>query len=322
MGRSGGSQKGTRFCGRLLGGLALLAALSCWPAERFRGPERVQPPDGVLIAHALGGIEGTTYSNSKEAFEHSWRLGFRWFEVDLSTTADSVLVCFHERYESHIGLDVPVSEVTAARFLKSTYDGRFSPLTFEDLLRMLAGRPGAVLVTDTKELSADVMERLDAAIRRVDPALRAQIVVQIYRPEDLELVRTSERRHGAFGGVIFTLYQIDISNDEVLDFVDRSGLWLITASKRRFDSGLARALHGRGARIFVHTLNDPERMRKLTAEGANGFYTDFVAPSGSPGAASLPERPTQRVAIWYSRSFMPGVRPSAGGWTSSRASWK
>ena len=48
-----------------------------------------------FIAHALGEYNGIFYSNSKEAFENSYKKGFRQFEADLTKTSDGRVVCFH-----------------------------------------------------------------------------------------------------------------------------------------------------------------------------------------------------------------------------------
>lgn len=47
------------------------------------------------IAHALGEYNGIKYSNTKDAFEHSYKTGFRFFEVDLTITPDNEIVAFH-----------------------------------------------------------------------------------------------------------------------------------------------------------------------------------------------------------------------------------
>mgnify|MGYP003312245091 CR=1 FL=1 len=49
----------------------------------------------TLNAHALGGWHGRTYVNSKEAFETSYKLGYRHFEVDISCTVDGHFVAKH-----------------------------------------------------------------------------------------------------------------------------------------------------------------------------------------------------------------------------------
>lgn len=49
----------------------------------------------VLNAHALGGLHGRTFVNTKEAFEASYRSGIRNFEVDIACTSDGYFVAKH-----------------------------------------------------------------------------------------------------------------------------------------------------------------------------------------------------------------------------------
>ena len=49
-----------------------------------------------LIAHAFGGIDDKTYTNSLEAFQTNYDKGFRVFEVDLILTSDGGLAARHD----------------------------------------------------------------------------------------------------------------------------------------------------------------------------------------------------------------------------------
>ena len=54
-----------------------------------------------LMAHAFGGMDGTTYHNTAEAFEHGKKEGYQSFEIDLSYTEDDRLVLCHGRTENN-----------------------------------------------------------------------------------------------------------------------------------------------------------------------------------------------------------------------------
>lgn len=49
-----------------------------------------------IVAHAMGGINGHTYTNAWEAFVANYAQGTRVFEVDLLLSADDQLVGRHE----------------------------------------------------------------------------------------------------------------------------------------------------------------------------------------------------------------------------------
>ena len=61
------------------------------PAERIN----VLSPN-CLIAHAGGGIDGRTYTNSKKALMNALDNGFRYIELDLFETPDGNVVCSHD----------------------------------------------------------------------------------------------------------------------------------------------------------------------------------------------------------------------------------
>ena len=112
-------------------------------------PHPARPP---LIAHAGGGIAGVTYSNSREALDHSYGKGLRLFEIDLNWTTDGHLVLVHDWQDSsrdwfpdvkNQNLDaLRVIAATAgeleARFIPQIYDfSEFAPargLGFEDVI--------------------------------------------------------------------------------------------------------------------------------------------------------------------------------------------
>ena len=48
-----------------------------------------------LIAHAGGGIDEKTYTNSVEAFKLNYENGFRLFEFDIAITSENILVARH-----------------------------------------------------------------------------------------------------------------------------------------------------------------------------------------------------------------------------------
>jgi glycerophosphoryl diester phosphodiesterase len=85
--------------------------------------------------------------------------------------------------------------------------------------------------------------------------------------------------------VIFTLYQTLVSNDDLVDFVVATDIEWVTASDRRFSAELADRLHSLGVRLFVHTVNSPDRIARLRAAGADGFYTDNAVGGERPQTA-------------------------------------
>ncbi len=265
---------------------ALLLAGCARPQERPRAlaPHAFRFPRGAFIAHALGAIDGHAYTNSLEAFDASLAAGARYFEVDLSFTADGDLVCYHpaDVCRKRTGLPAPIAEVSTAEFLRHRCDGRYTLMTFRTLLERVAAHPGVFLVTDTKTPLAPSLAAVVREAERVDHGLIRRIIPQIYQPDQWRAVADLERAHGPFATVIFTLYRTRLDDDGVVDVVRRRRIPVVTMSRRRFDPDLVRRLRALGVDVMVHTVNDPAAIAGYLARGVRGIYTDVAFRRGRP----------------------------------------
>lgn len=238
-----------------------------------------------IIAHAMGGINGNTYSNAYEAFVANYEQGTRMFETDLLLTEDHKLVARHEWTAYMSGL-LGQSEVLPAskqgtvlnynEFMDSPILGIYSPLDWDRILDLMEYYTDAYIVTDTKEFDSGLImqqfEMLTEAARRRDPALLDRIIPQIYsRPmlEELQQIHP-------FPHIIYTLYQSQDNDQQVIDFAKEHKVD-ITMPESRTSSKFIKALKRTGARVYVHTLNDKQQIKKLYRMGVDGFYTDFIS---------------------------------------------
>ncbi len=228
-----------------------------------------------FIAHALGAIDGVSYSNSLAAAEHNYALGFRVFEVDLCLTADGELVTFHEGHEGHLGLSRPLSQVSAAEVLGLAYDGKYRLSSWSDLLRAFSHVNDAFLVTDTKRWNPPILRALLRGLEKV-PAMRRRVIPQLYQVEDFALFR----RHSPwpYPTFIFTLYQNSLSNEQVLALVREEKIPVVTMPVPRVTPRFVADLHSLGALVFTHTVNDHAQVMRLAEVGVDGFYTDSYRP--------------------------------------------
>ncbi len=92
------------------------------------------------MAHALGGIDGENYTNSKEALESNYNKGIRLFEVDINLTADGKIVCVHgwkkSDYEKKIGIkyNSENSIMTYEKFKNVKIKDKYTTMGFDDLV--------------------------------------------------------------------------------------------------------------------------------------------------------------------------------------------
>lgn len=262
--------------------LILLLVITLWPQEE-------EPAAGFtahrVIAHAMGGINNHTYTNTLDAFVANYEQGTRVFEADLLLTTDDKLVARHEWTGNMSRLLGQLEVLPAARqgvvlsyeeVMDSPILTLYSPLDIDKIMDLLVAYPDAYIVTDTKELDPDLVtrqfEHIVEAANRKDPALLPRIVPQIYSRDMLDVVR----KVYAFPEVIFTLYQSYDSDEQVVEFARETGVE-ITMPVTRANKSFVRKLKQAGARVYVHTVNDEDEITKLSRMGVDGFYTDFVS---------------------------------------------
>lgn len=157
-----------------------------------------------LIAHALGGIDNRTYTNSKEALELNYAQGHRVFEVDFATTRDGVMVARHDWSEEHtkqleIDITPPGKIPSLTEFRSAKIFRTYTPITLAELATFLVQHQDAWLITDTKSTEPDAAKAdFDSLVRTVlsiDDKALSRIVPQIYNQAMLSIVREAHDFH-------------------------------------------------------------------------------------------------------------------------------
>lgn len=104
-----------------------------------------------IIAHAFGHIDDLGYTNSREAFEHYYARGVRWFEADVQKLACGEVVLFHDA--THAGdrwLPRPVAEHSWEELRGFRYPNGAPVLSLVDAVELLASHPDIHMIFDTK----------------------------------------------------------------------------------------------------------------------------------------------------------------------------
>lgn len=275
--------KQTRYTLIMLIGLAILLWVTLYK------PQDRDPKDGFtayrLVAHAMGGIDGLTYSNTYEAFVANYEKGIRVFEADLLLSKDDKLIARHEWGESFsvmlgqegmMDAGVGGGVWTYEEFKNAKVMGLYEPLSWEDILELMQQYPDMYLVTDTKQIEPEEIDQIFTEITETaeqrDPELLQRIVPQIYYQsmwDDIEAIYP-------FESVIFTLYQTYDSDESVVAFAKEKGIAAITMSATRANASLVASLNELGIPSYVHTINDRDQVLKFKRMGVYGFYTDFL----------------------------------------------
>lgn len=260
--------------------------------EQKAAPEGEQSAEKILasqriIAHGLGAIEGEATLNCLEGFEQNYAAGVRVFEVDLRMTSDGHVVL---RHDWRAGMQEGVSETsipTLEEFLAKPIHGKYTSLSFRDLLHLMEQYPDICIVTDTKFVNEEEVTRqframLNDAYETGLTYLFDRMVVQVYTTMMFTVVDNLYH----FPHYIFTLYCSDFDGTEnsfrqQAVFCRENGIMGITMSNYWWSDNAPdyySIANWHGIRVYVHTVNDAHTANSLLAAGVSGVYTDALLP--------------------------------------------
>ena len=222
-----------------------------------------------LVAHAGGGINGMTYTNSKAALDNSYKNGIRLMELDFEWTNDGQLVVLHS-WDGFVNkfFNVDVKRYYYDEFEKFTMVNGYTHLTPDRMAKWMEDHPDAYIVTDIKR---DNIKGL-GYLRFTYPHLVDRIIPQIYRQDEYETVKEL-----GYENIILTLYMMGNKN-QVLDFMYLDELLAVTMPQVTASTDLPLRLSERGVYVYTHTINDLNELLNLKNNGVKGFYTDYLVP--------------------------------------------
>ena len=257
-----------------------------WPRLWVPEPSKQGFTNHRMVAHAMGGIDELTYTNSYDAFRVNYEKGLRVFEVDLLLSSDHELIARHEWGEGFTKMlgqqDTVETERQGAvwshgEFKAAKIKGDYEPLDWADIVKLLERYPDIYIVTDTKQTTPEEIQEIFTQIveqtKERQLELLERVVPQIYNRDMWETVQAIY----PFDSVIFTLYQTQETDEQVVQFAKEKQIAAITMSETRANPDLIADLKRVGVVSYVHTINDPKLITKFQRMGAYGFYTDFLA---------------------------------------------
>ena len=160
--------------------------------ERNRVPPANLSDSRYFIAHATGSVEGYNYMNCREALQQSLENGYRYIEVDLDYTADSVLVCIHNWEFFNKASILGISWNDSSKYNRiPTYDefrqrklyGRFTPLSLDDVIAISQEQPFTIVVDRVGDASA--------LNKYFDKEMRQRVMVEAFSEEEYRSLKAN-----------------------------------------------------------------------------------------------------------------------------------
>jgi hypothetical protein len=263
---------------------AVLAAATTAPEPEAVQAERLA---SRYIAHAGGLYQGSVYTNSVAALQHSYEQGYRLMEVDLNLTTDNQVVLLHDWDRTvQMVYGITPGRRDLATFLADTQAARFRPATLDDLAVWLAVHPDVRVVLDTKVQVVDILGRVAASY----PQLVPQFIPCVYAFEQYDPVSQLGFQH-----ISLLIYRHGYPPQTLLEFAQTHPLYSLNIQPETFTDQLPELT--KLTRVYCWTINNPYLADSLQRHGVYGVVTDALTP---PEPTPLP---TPAVA---------GLRPLSG----------
>lgn len=231
----------------------------------------------AAIAHRGGALmpENLGLENTLEAFQNASRRGFSYFETDVHTTADGVLVAFHDSDLDRVtGRRGRIVDLTSADLRSIRIGGAAQIPTLDELLDAF---PQNFINIDIKAKGAVVP--LVEAIRRHNAHER--VCVASFSSSRLHQFRRLIGKQVATAASPIGVAASAGMPESVRLACSKAPVWQIPMSV----SGLGRnwslfgprmlaELHKLGKKVHIWTINDAETMHHLIELGVDGIITD------------------------------------------------
>ena len=261
----------------LLGGSSVPLRNDTAVATKFRWE------DHRTIAHALGGLAGKDYLNSREGFLAMYEQGVRLFELDLSRTSDGVWVCRHNWKESMGQWKGSGKKVlTEKQFKNSKIYGTYTPMTLEDFFLLLKEHPDAYVMIDSKQYSLrnyqrtleDYCDYVEIARAAGAESVLDQIIPEIYS----EAMFPGTTMIYSFPSYVYSLWQEYTTEElnDIAEFCQTNKIMAVTIYRDYWSEEVQKIFDERDILVYIYTINDEEKAREYVKAGAKGVCTDTL----------------------------------------------
>lgn len=244
-----------------------------------------------LIGHGGGNLNIAKGSykdvtNALEAFEQNYEQGLRTFEVDLIFTEENQVIARHDwqpyLYEKILGQKQESADGKPLKYetvMDKKIFSNYHTADLKQLFLFLKEHPDATLITDTKTFDSDNLQKMFREIistgKSIDERLLNQMIPQIYYTDQYAELMTLY----PFKNIIFTLYQTNESNEEIVGFL-QSGKSLygvaVTEAQYIWRKSLLATTKEQNVKYFVNTVDSIENLSIYQEAGVDGIYSNAI----------------------------------------------
>jgi len=238
-----------------------------------------------MISHAMGGIDGHSYSNCLEGFLENYEEGHRIFEVDMEITSDDRIVLWHDWNRQFCSRYAKGTTPTHAEFMDSRIYDEYTPMDLEALLELMDQYPDVRIITDSKHSSSTIVKKQFKAIvstaRNLGiPEVLDRFIVELYTKDMYKVVEDIHH----FKEYILTLYKLlgkapsKSRLQNLASFCKKNGINTIAMYAKWWNPKYTGYVRSYGIDLALYTVNDPDEAQEYFDEGVNALFTDFLPP--------------------------------------------
>lgn len=221
------------------------------------------------IAHALGSIDGYTYTNCREAMMNSIEKGYKFIEVDIDSTSDGVFIASHDwgkfnRITNHSELND--SNTTYEDFSKRKIHSKYTPITIQEVVDTMMNHPDIAIVTD--KISNPVI------IEKLFSSMKERTYVECFSENDY-----FELKDKGYHAMLSSYYMDNFINSILANMIRGRGVIDFVATSNYLNFKELRKLRcTMPIEISMFTINTDEFLDEHL-EDMDLFYSDFFDPS-------------------------------------------
>jgi glycerophosphoryl diester phosphodiesterase len=240
-----------------------------------------------LIAHRGGG--GVCPENTLEAFTAAYRAGIRYFELDIHTSSDDVLVvCHDDSLARTTDLSNPIHELPYAAIARGDAGYRFEAgggfpfrgkgIRIPRLIDALKLFGDAFFVIEIKQVEPSLVTALNQSL--TDTATRKRVLIASEHQRPLDGIRalapelptsfSGREIFGFFAAMMGPLDGYRIPADALQIPPVHESMQLATTTS-------VAAAHRLGLEMHTWTINEESQMRSLIELGTDGIISDYPA---------------------------------------------
>ena len=220
---------------------------------------------GALIAHASGGLNNKIYLNSEESFQHAYKNGYKFFEIDLNLTSDGIFVGIHswDDWKRENKIKEIISIPSYEEIVTINKKAKYKIITEDFINNIMKKYPEIILVTD-KVKDYDLLAKKIPFFKRM--------LVEVFDEKGLNDALNA--------GFYFPMPSYLHNPKDILNLIKNSDIRYFaihTATfKNSFNTNIMKNLVLNGACISLYSSNISEFAENFFELGGFAIYSDFI----------------------------------------------